>query len=120
MESPSEPSETGEVSISLTTGGDPGTVSNLVLVHIECECRSSEEARRSIGGRLLWEGESRASWGVSFSDREGERVLWWNLEAMVDTDEMDEVGEGGRGSSREWREREGVFEINWSLSERSR
>lgn len=81
----------------------------------------SAEARRSIGGRrfLVKEG-SRASWGGSFSDREGKYVLWWTLEAVVDTEEIDEAGEEGRGISWEWREREGVLEINCNLFERSK
>lgn len=56
------------------------------------------EERRSIGGRrLLAKGDSKASWDALFSDREGERNLWWvDTEAVVDTEEIDEVGEGGR------------------------
>jgi len=56
---------------------------------------------------------------VSFSDREGERILWF-IEAIVDTEEMEEVGEGGRGMSWERREREGDLETNCSLLERSK
>ena len=124
MEPPSEGSETGEEWEewqSPTAGGDPGTVSNFVPVHIDWENSTSGEARRSIGGRrFLAKGESKASWDALFSDREGERILWWVTEAVVDTEEMDEVGEGGRGMSGERREREGVLEISWSLLERSR
>ena len=47
--------------------------------------------------------------------------MWWILEVVVvDTEEMVEAGEGGRGISWEPRERDGVLEIDCSLLERSR
>ena len=93
-------------------------VSKFVPAHIDWENSSSGEARRSIGGRFLEKGEFEASRGVRFSDREGKRVLWWSPEAVVDAEEMDEVGEGGRGVSWEPRKMDGVLEAN--LFERSR
>ena len=75
-------------------------MSNFVLAHSGWENPSSGDARRSIGGRcLLVKEESKASWGALSSEREGKSVLWWILEAVVDTEEMDEVGEGERGVS---------------------
>lgn len=92
--------------------GEPGTVSNFVLAHMDCEKSSPREARRSIGGRFLAKEGSKESW---FSDRGEKRGLWWALEAVVDTEEMDEVGEGGRGNSSD-----GALEIDCSSLERSR
>ena len=89
-------------------------VSNFVLAQIDCENSSSGEARRSIGGRFLEKGEPDPSCDPRLSEREGKRVLW----SVVDAEEMDEAGEGGRATSMEPREREGVFEA--SLFERSR
>jgi len=67
VESPyglSKTREDSEELISLVAGGDPGTVSNFVLVHIDCGRSRSGEVRRSIGGRFLAKGESEASWGI--------------------------------------------------------
>ena len=117
----SKASEAGEgwgESVSFASGGEPGMVSNSVLAHIDCENSSSGEARRSIGGSFLEKRESRASWGTRFSDREGECVLRWILEVVVDAEDVDEAGERGRGMSYEPRERERVLETN--LFERSR
>ena len=105
-------------SVSSVTGGVPGMVSNFVPAQIDCENSSSGEARRSMGGRFLEKGEPEASRGIWFSERGEKRVLWWIPETVVDAEEMDEAGEGGRGSSQEPRGREGVLETN--LFERSR
>ena len=124
MEPPSEVSETGEdweEWLSPTAGGEPGTVSNFDLAHSGRENPSPGEARRSIGGRcLLVKEESKASWDALSSEREGKSVLWWILEAVVDTEEMDEAGEGGRGISQEMRGREEFLETNCNLFERSK
>ena len=74
--------------VSLADKGEPGMVSNSNPAHTDWEKSSSEEARRSIGGRFLEEGESKASWDTE-----------WILEVVVDAEEMDEVGERGRGTS---------------------
>ena len=64
VESPSEASESWrDSSVSVTAGGEPGTVSNLILDHTEWEKSSPGEARRRIGGRFLEKGESKPSWG---------------------------------------------------------
>lgn len=102
--------------MSPATGGEPGMVSNFISAHMDCENSSSGEARRSIGGRFLENGASEASWDTWLSDREEKCVLRWILE-VVDAEEMDEVGERGRGTSWELRERERVLETN--LFERS-
>ena len=82
----------------MTAGGEPGTGSNLVPDHIEWKKSSSGEARRRIGGSF-W--ESKASWDSWDLDGEGKR---WAFEVVVEMEEMDEVGEGGRGNSYEERE----------------
>lgn len=68
----------------------------MVPEHRGWENPSSGEERRSIGGRFFENGESEASWVAWFSDSEGNRVLKWNFEVVVETEEMDKVGEGGR------------------------
>jgi hypothetical protein len=69
---------------------------------------------------LLEKGESKVSWGLWFSDSERERFLWWVFEVVVDTEEIDEAGDGGRGTSWEQWEREGVLETDFKLPERLR
>lgn len=54
-------------------GGEPGTISNFVLAHMDCEKSSPREARRSIGGRFLAKEGSKESW---FSDRGEKWGLW--------------------------------------------
>lgn len=71
VESPSETSEAGGKSFSGTAGGEPGTVSNLIVDHTDWEKSSSGEGRRRIGGRFL---ETRESNG-RVSDKEGRRGL---------------------------------------------
>lgn len=83
----------------MTGGGEPVTASKLSPDHTDWAKSSSGGARRRIGGRFLEKGESKVSCGPWLLDREGKRVKWWGFEAVVETEEMDEVGEGGRGMS---------------------
>lgn len=83
----------------MTAGGEPGTVSSFIPDHTDWEKSLPGEARRRIGGRFLEKGESKASWGAWVLDREGKRASWWAFEVVVEIEEMDEVGEGGRGMS---------------------
>lgn len=94
VEPPSEASEIRGVSASVAMGA----ASNLALAQNDWANSSPEEARRRIGGRIFEKEESRSSWGALFSEKE-KRFLWWAFEVVVDTEEMDEAGEGGRGTS---------------------